>query len=155
DLKISDPRQEGHDEVNITSATLLADGRTVFLEIPDLRPVMQLAVGFVLKAHDGAPIRQTLHCTIHEVGTDTMAPRLLARANNSYRLSKSEQDKLRPGLIVHFEQPWGQEDARVSRLASLFVSHNAAPTPFLFDGVPFSATFEGFLRTPLRGNYSF
>lgn len=36
------PKIEGHDPIEITSAHLLADGRTLFLEIPQLKPVNQI-----------------------------------------------------------------------------------------------------------------
>lgn len=42
ELSSRDASQRGHDPVNITSVHLLPDGRSVFLEIPDLQPVMQI-----------------------------------------------------------------------------------------------------------------
>jgi hypothetical protein len=153
DLKVSDPRKEGHDEVTIASATLLDDGRTVFLEIPELRPVMQLAIGYVLKARDGAKLRQNLLYTINAVGKESMDPARLARSSRAHLLSKSEQDKLRPGLAVHFAQA-GKQDARASRLAALFVPRQASPTPFLQPG-SFRAIFAGYLRMPLRADVAF
>ncbi|HND52762.1 MAG TPA: ThuA domain-containing protein, partial [Pirellulaceae bacterium] len=40
DFKLSDPKQEGRDEVEVRSSNVIADGRTLVLEIPDLKPAM-------------------------------------------------------------------------------------------------------------------
>ena len=42
ELSPSHPGQPGHDKLAIRSAHVLSDGRTLFLEIPDLQPVNQL-----------------------------------------------------------------------------------------------------------------
>ncbi len=49
---VSDPKQEGRDEVRVRSATLI-DDRTVFLEMKDVQPVNVLAVSCVLKGRLG------------------------------------------------------------------------------------------------------
>ena len=43
------------------------DGETVFLAIPDMKPVMQMKVKFNLKAADGAPVSQEIYNTIHKL----------------------------------------------------------------------------------------
>ena len=40
---VKEPDKQGHDTLGVKSAKLSEDGRSVFLEIPDLRPVMRLA----------------------------------------------------------------------------------------------------------------
>ena len=62
-----DPTKEGHDTLDVRSAKLRADGRTVFLEIPDLKPVMQLQVQYNLTANDGASLRGKIYATINRV----------------------------------------------------------------------------------------
>ncbi len=57
------PRTPGHDPIAIRSATVLDDGRTVFLEMPDLQPVNQLQVH--LCVDDGPP--RELFATIHKL----------------------------------------------------------------------------------------
>ena len=44
------------------------DGRTVFLEIPGIRPVMQMKIACRVKAEGGAPVRHVIYNTIHELG---------------------------------------------------------------------------------------
>jgi hypothetical protein len=63
----SDPKKEGHDEVEVTAATLSADGKTVTLTVPNLQPVMQMKIQLNLKAADGSPIRHTIHNTINRI----------------------------------------------------------------------------------------
>jgi mono/diheme cytochrome c family protein len=153
DYKVSDPRTEGHDEVPVTSATLLEDGETVFLEIPHFRPVKQLAVAYALRAADGASVRRTLYYTVNEVGKGRMDPAKLTRAKRTGPLKPDEEALLKPGLIVRFEQG-DRKDARDSRLAALFVPRGAFPTPFLEPG-PVRVAFDGFIRVPLLGEYTF
>ena len=57
------PGQPGHDVLAIRSAHVLADGRTLFLEIPDLQPVNQLHLH--VRPGAGAPI--DLFATIHKL----------------------------------------------------------------------------------------
>jgi hypothetical protein len=59
------PGEIGHDRLSVKSAKLLADGRTIFLEVPGLRPVDQIQVHMDLQAADGQPLRFDLYGTIH------------------------------------------------------------------------------------------
>ncbi|MCX7423082.1 MAG: ThuA domain-containing protein [Planctomycetia bacterium] len=52
EYRMSDPKQEGRDEVRVRSATLI-DERTVFLEMKDVKPVNVMAVSCVLKSRLG------------------------------------------------------------------------------------------------------
>jgi hypothetical protein len=53
--------------VAVASATLESDGRTVFLAIPGLAPVMQMRIAFNLDAADGELVKGEIHNTIHWV----------------------------------------------------------------------------------------
>jgi type 1 glutamine amidotransferase/glucose/arabinose dehydrogenase len=59
---------EGHDVVDVKSARLADDGRSVFLEIPLLKPVMQLRLRYSLRGADGAPVKGEIDITIHRLG---------------------------------------------------------------------------------------
>lgn len=63
------PDTEGHDPVELHRATLLNDGRSVFLEIPDLKPVMQFQVQYNLEDKEGAPVRGKLIATINRTSS--------------------------------------------------------------------------------------
>ena len=52
----------------ITAATLSDDGRTVFLEIPDLRPTWCMEVTYAIRAENGEPVEGVIHNTIHHLG---------------------------------------------------------------------------------------
>lgn len=58
----------GEDDLAIPSTTLSADGRSVFIEIPDILPVQQFHLEMNLRSRDGARMREFVHGTIHEPG---------------------------------------------------------------------------------------
>lgn len=61
------PDREGRDDVVIQAARLQPDGRTVFLEIPGWKPVMQLELKYNIDAADGGkPLRGSLWLTVNE-----------------------------------------------------------------------------------------
>ena len=59
--------RKGEDNLPVKSVRLSADGKTVSLEIPGIRPVMQMNVRLRVKAADGAPIVQEVFNTINRV----------------------------------------------------------------------------------------
>ena len=63
--QMSKPR---HDTVTVKSIRLLEDKRTVILEIPALKPVMQMSVKYSIKAADGTPVSGEILNTIHALG---------------------------------------------------------------------------------------
>ncbi len=62
EYSVTDPRRRGHDRLEIRGVHRVEDGRQLFLEIPQLRPVDQLHLHF-----DGAP-RLELFATLRELG---------------------------------------------------------------------------------------
>jgi hypothetical protein len=67
DWSAKNPATEGRDEVNLKSARLLPDGKTVFLEIPDLRPVMQMEIKYNVDSIDGRSMRSQLWLTLNRL----------------------------------------------------------------------------------------
>jgi len=63
--KVSNPKEEGQDDVPVRGAKLLPDGRTVEVTFDTLSPVMQMIVGYNLKAADGKPVVGSVYLTIH------------------------------------------------------------------------------------------
>jgi putative heme-binding domain-containing protein len=61
ELSARHPGQPGHDVVAIRSAHVLADGKTLFLEIPDLQPVNQLHLHVRTGEGDPTDIFATVH----------------------------------------------------------------------------------------------
>lgn len=67
DWSVANPKKEGRDSVEVKSARLLADGRTVFLEMPSLSPVMQMEVKYNLDTAEGKPMRGPLWLTLNKL----------------------------------------------------------------------------------------
>ena len=63
----SNTDKEGRDEVEVRSAKLSADGRTVLIETPDLRPVMQMEVKFNLRFTNGAAAGGPLYLSLNRL----------------------------------------------------------------------------------------
>jgi azurin len=59
------PNTPGHDVLDVRSAHVLGDGRSVFLEIPDLQPVNQLH----LHLQVGAGLPVDMFATVHKLGS--------------------------------------------------------------------------------------
>jgi hypothetical protein len=73
EFSVTDPAVKKHDVMEIKSARLAADKKTVLLELPGLRPVNQMKIKLSLKAADGAAIHQEIYNTIHRLGSGTVA----------------------------------------------------------------------------------
>ncbi len=67
EFSVENPRQPGRDPINITGTKLSADGKSLTVEIADLKPVMQQSLKFNLIAADGTPIAQEIQHTIHAI----------------------------------------------------------------------------------------
>ncbi len=67
EYSLKDPKKQGRDPVEIKASKLKADGKTVSLEMPDLKPMTNLVLKFRLKAADGAPVVVELDYTLHRV----------------------------------------------------------------------------------------
>jgi hypothetical protein len=63
----SRPSSVGQDAVPVRSVRLLDDDRTVFLEVVDLKPVMQMQIRYDLRTADGERVAGTVYNTIHRV----------------------------------------------------------------------------------------
>lgn len=68
EFSVKDPSQKKHDPVAIKSVRLLADKKSVFLEIPGIQPVHQMKTKVKINAADGSPISQDIYNTIHRLG---------------------------------------------------------------------------------------
>jgi mono/diheme cytochrome c family protein len=153
DLKVSNPNQIGHDEVEVASSTLLSDGRTVFLELPGLKPAMQVAIAYTISSAAGEPIRQTFNATLHELGADPQ-PEKLVRKPRSGQLAPEIEAALKPGLILKTESnSKGRPDSlQVTRLAAISISDREVPTT---QAESLRMTWTGLLRVPQKGEYRF
>lgn len=67
EFMITDPKKQGREPVEVKSAKLSADGRTVTLELADVRPVMQQMIKYFITAKDGSDIKQDIVQTINAI----------------------------------------------------------------------------------------
>jgi type 1 glutamine amidotransferase len=68
EYSVASPSEEGHDELEIQSAKLSPDRRSVFLSIAGLQPVMQMQIQYNVNAADGKAIRGDIYNTINRLG---------------------------------------------------------------------------------------
>jgi cytochrome c2/glucose/arabinose dehydrogenase len=105
EFRPSDERRRGRDLVPIRSATLLDDGRSLFLEIPDLRPVMQMSVQYALRSPEGTVLRSSIDHTIHQLRSPySLPPRRIADPTEAETASSAEQ--LPPSLALPRKGIW-------------------------------------------------
>lgn len=67
EYSVVSPDQLGHDRLPITSVRVLDDGKTVFFEIPALRPAMTTHLFGGVKATDGSTLELNLFATINRL----------------------------------------------------------------------------------------
>jgi mono/diheme cytochrome c family protein len=65
EFSVRQPAQEGHDRLKVTRAKILPDGKSVFLEIPDLLPALQTHIYADLKTADGPLEVNTFATLVH------------------------------------------------------------------------------------------
>jgi len=64
---LKNPGKTGQDDVPVRSVEMAADGRMVFLRIPNLQPVNQMKMNLNLEATDGALFKELVYLTINKV----------------------------------------------------------------------------------------
>jgi hypothetical protein len=64
EYSVTRPKEPKHDILTIQSAHLSADGRTLTLDIADMRKSQQLQLNLKLRASDGTPIERVVYLTV-------------------------------------------------------------------------------------------
>jgi hypothetical protein len=67
DYSVKEPGKTGRDELEVRSARVLADGRSVFIEMSRLGPAHQLGIQFNLKSASGRRARDTFYTTVNRL----------------------------------------------------------------------------------------
>ncbi len=98
EYKPSAPGQVGRDEVEPKSATLLEDNRTVFIELPNLKPVDQLAVGYTLLTEESKALEQTVTLTLNSIPDSSFSDEWIHRHQRQALLTEAEEQELVPGV---------------------------------------------------------
>jgi len=66
---VSRPDETGNDTMRVESAELASDGRTIKLQLADMRPTQQLMVRMDLVAADGTTYNEVVYLTVHGLAT--------------------------------------------------------------------------------------
>jgi hypothetical protein len=70
---VKEPQSKGHDPVDIKAVNVSPDGKTVFLELAEVVPVMQMRIKYDLKAADGTAVKNNIFTTINVVPEERVA----------------------------------------------------------------------------------
>ncbi len=100
EYKPSAPGQVGRDEIDPKSATLLEDNRTVFIELPNLKPVDQLAVSYTLLTPDSKALEQTVTLTLSSIPDEAFPDSKLHRRPRLLPKGVTSESELEPGVEV-------------------------------------------------------
>jgi sugar lactone lactonase YvrE len=67
-FSVANPAKQGEDALEVKAAKLSADRRSVVLEVDDLKPVMQMKIGWRVPGEDGVELKGAVYHTIHALG---------------------------------------------------------------------------------------
>jgi len=67
EFSVSEPEQKKHDKLEVESASLLPDGKTVVLKIADMRPADQIKIKYSLADNGGASVSQEVYATAYKL----------------------------------------------------------------------------------------
>jgi mono/diheme cytochrome c family protein len=138
------------DPVPVAAARLLDDGRSVFLYLPKMTPAMQVELKLDVTDPKGAPVRETIYHTVHELASDFTVPGV-RWADIPVAVAAPAGE---PGLMLSFNSEV-TDVLRVDQLA-LTVPEGAAPSVFITPrGGAFGAAFQGMLVVPERDELTF
>jgi hypothetical protein len=68
EFSVNEPGKKKHDALEVKSARLLPDGKTLVLQIDDMKPADQMRIKYSINAADGAPISQEIYNTVYKLG---------------------------------------------------------------------------------------
>ncbi len=167
EYKPSAPGQVGRDEIEPKSATLLEDGRTVFIELPDLKPVDQLAVSYTLltktvKAPSPPAPLPTTDAAVFEPGRGEIEQTVTLTLNSIPDLAMPEDKLHRPKPSVQPMGTLGEGISVQSDLLNDVQGHRMFAWSIPADKLSMTPRVESrivraaaWLRVPSTGEYRF
>lgn len=144
DYRPSNPAELGHDVVDIAGVRLSPDGKSVFLAVSGLKPVMQSEITMRIKSASGAAVPEKIFHTINAVPHETGPEPAGTLATTGGETLKTDGS----GVALTLRAS-GKTDVRKDRLVSLHVPAGGAVSPFLPKGA-FEAQWDSVLKVPLR-----
>ena len=121
EFSAKNPESLGHDRITVRSVKLLEGGKSVFVEMPDLEPIMQLHIRMHLQDADGTEFKTDLFCSPMFPDTDYSAKGLAKPRRNkltfvSLRVA-DQQSKKRPDYTG--ETIEGEREIRIDTISGL------------------------------------
>ena len=68
EVSVEDPTVKERDPVDVESVELLPDGKSIFIKMPDIKPVMSMKIQYKIKAADGTAMDSAIFNTINKIG---------------------------------------------------------------------------------------
>lgn len=147
----------GREDVEVLSATVHHDRKTLFLMMDQLRPAMQYAITGEVVDAQGRAATLALYPTINKVReTDYGGPTRVHQITDG-RLDPSERERIRPGLqftVTRSLPDSSQRDVGTARLAAWQVGKNESPVQRITPGY-WQAELDGLIQIPDKGTYQF
>lgn len=138
------------DTVPVRATTLLDDGKTVFLYVPEMTTAMQMEIKMDLVAADKTEFRETIWNTIHNLRPDFSEHGL--DLTNLPEIDTAPVGE--PGVILSMAHGSTDDALVVDRLA-ITLDVDQAATPFIDPRRGREMVFEGNIEVPSRDNLSF
>ncbi len=136
------------DTVTVGAAKLLDDGRSVFLYLPKMTAAMQMELKLDLTDPKGAPVRETIYSTVHEMAPEFKVAGV--RWEDIPVVASAPSGE--PGLVMTFDAET-TDTLRVHQLA-LTVPAGGSPSVFI-SGRGFGSAWHGNVIVPERDAYTF
>ena len=70
---VSNAKKKGREDLEIDDVKLLDDNKTLVLEVDEMQPVMQMEIGYKIKAADGSPVIGPIYNTVNVLGKDRIS----------------------------------------------------------------------------------
>jgi len=138
------------DTVPVRAATVLDDGKTVFLYVPDMTPAMQMEIKMDLADADGETFRETIWNTVHQ-----LRPGFGDHGLDLTNLPEIDTEPVgNPGLILSMAHGSTDDAVVVDRLA-VTLDEDRAATPFIDPRRGREMVFEGSLVVEDRDDLAF
>lgn len=138
------------DQVSVRAATLLPDGKTVFIYIPHMTAAMQMEIQMDLASVDGAEVRETIWNTIHNLRPSFQDHGL--DLNNLPEIPSAPMGE--PGVTMTMAYAAESDKTLLDRVG-MTVPEKTTVTPFMKYGRLFETVMEATLALGQRDEITF
>ncbi len=146
DYRVTAPEQKGRDVWAVRSASLGEDERTLFLEIPGIRPAQQVAITYSLADAAGRTLQNSLYATVHRLHAESIAPTSTVRAEKL--IADEVEARLQPGLWSEWREAPQRGASHELRVVARSWPETAGSVAA--NGETQQVTIQGWLRSDQR-----